>query len=201
MKQWYYAKNGQSHGPVDRETIQNLFDKHEIAASDLVWEEGMPEWVSAGSAFQATGSVTAKIEAPHPPVSPEVPAQPLPDYGNLLCWGVALTIIPYVNTVVLIVLAIFICLEISAAQREINAGRFKSSTYGNLHPVVGFLLVFCCGLFLYPFLMHWRNQSGYFKPQPHAVWFSIVVFVLAIIVGISVFVLFSSLGMLAQHPH
>jgi len=31
--------------------------------------------------------------------------------------------------------------------------------------------------------MHWRNESGYFKPQPHAVWFAIVIIVVSIGIG------------------
>jgi len=32
--------------------------------------------------------------------------------------------------------------------------------------------------------MHWRNESGLFKPQPHAVWFSIVIMVVNLCISI-----------------
>jgi hypothetical protein len=202
MSQWYYAKNGQHSGPVEKAVIQELFDKNEISADDLIWESGMSDWVPADSLFnKSANNQPPPTVSSAPPLPPAAPEPKLPDYGNFLCWGIALVLIPYLNTVVLIVLAILICLELSAAQRKINEGKLPASTYGNLHPVVGFLLVFCCQLLLYPFLMHWRNKSGYFKQQPHAVWFSIVIFVFAILVGIGALILFASMGMLSGHHY
>ncbi len=47
--QWYYAKNGQQLGPVNRDTLQDLATSGQLAPSDLVWTEGMPAWVPARS--------------------------------------------------------------------------------------------------------------------------------------------------------
>ncbi len=66
MKKWYYAKNGQQNGPVDRSVLEELYRKGELAPSDLVWEEGMPEWITAGTAFTVTTSTQS-------------PASPVPD--------------------------------------------------------------------------------------------------------------------------
>lgn len=59
MKQWYYAKNGQKLGPFQKSHVLELYRKGEISPSDLVWEEGMPEWVPAGKALTAAPVVEA----------------------------------------------------------------------------------------------------------------------------------------------
>ncbi len=46
--EWYYAKHGKQEGPVDLATIQGKVQSGEIAPTDLVWKEGMPEWKPAG---------------------------------------------------------------------------------------------------------------------------------------------------------
>ena len=51
MKQWYYAKNGEKFGPFQRSHVLELYRQGKIAANDLVWEEGTPEWISALNAF------------------------------------------------------------------------------------------------------------------------------------------------------
>ena len=47
--QWYYGQNGQQKGPVSVEVMQQLVAGGHIKPEDLVWKEGMANWVSAGS--------------------------------------------------------------------------------------------------------------------------------------------------------
>lgn len=42
---WYYAKNSQKIGPVEKEDIQELWDNGEINLETLVWHEGLTEWL------------------------------------------------------------------------------------------------------------------------------------------------------------
>lgn len=42
--EWFYATNGQQNGPVSEEELLSRFEKGEIKASDLVWNEGMADW-------------------------------------------------------------------------------------------------------------------------------------------------------------
>ena len=44
---WYYAANRQKMGPVAREELHRLAASGELTATDLVWTEGMPEWIQA----------------------------------------------------------------------------------------------------------------------------------------------------------
>jgi len=44
---WFYKKNGQDHGPVSSTELKELGAKNELQPSDLVWKEGMPQWLPA----------------------------------------------------------------------------------------------------------------------------------------------------------
>ena len=48
--QWYYSSSGTDHqGPVPLEQLQELVRMGKLAASHVVWREGMPQWVAAGT--------------------------------------------------------------------------------------------------------------------------------------------------------
>lgn len=53
---WYYALDGEQHGPVAEEDIQQLVQEGDLAPSDLVWCNGMEDWkpISAVDAIQPT---------------------------------------------------------------------------------------------------------------------------------------------------
>jgi len=75
---WYYAKDGQQQEPVDLATIQAMAQTGQIAASDLVWTEGMTDWSQAGNtpAIFPQGS-PAQVSTQYPvTVSAEPSARP-----------------------------------------------------------------------------------------------------------------------------
>ena len=45
---YHYSRDGQSFGPVPVEQLRELAAKGQLSANDLVWKEGMAEWVPAG---------------------------------------------------------------------------------------------------------------------------------------------------------
>ena len=45
---YHYSRDGQSFGPVPVEQLRELAAKGQLSATDLVWKEGMAEWVPAG---------------------------------------------------------------------------------------------------------------------------------------------------------
>jgi hypothetical protein len=47
--QWYYARDGRTLGPVSAETLQQLSRQADLLSTDLVWRDGMPDWVPASS--------------------------------------------------------------------------------------------------------------------------------------------------------
>lgn len=47
--EWHYAKDGQQCGPISAADLKRLASTGELAANDLVWREGMPDWKKAAS--------------------------------------------------------------------------------------------------------------------------------------------------------
>jgi hypothetical protein len=44
---WHYHQLGTNYGPVDFSHLQYLVSVGQLSADDLVWKEGMPEWLPA----------------------------------------------------------------------------------------------------------------------------------------------------------
>lgn len=42
---WYYAKNGTQHGPVAEDELRAKLTTGEISQIDMVWREGMTDWL------------------------------------------------------------------------------------------------------------------------------------------------------------
>jgi hypothetical protein len=45
--QWFYTVNRQQQGPVSWEQLYRLAERGELHPGDMVWQEGMPNWVKA----------------------------------------------------------------------------------------------------------------------------------------------------------
>ena len=99
MSDWFYAKGAQQHGPVPADELRQLIATGAVTANDLVWREGMPNWVPATAVAELFPRPSAPAYPPYgygqqqppPPqqydptqqaggVAPN-PAQPLP-YGH-----------------------------------------------------------------------------------------------------------------------
>ena len=44
---WYYVKSGQRFGPISSRQLRELAERHAIAGGDLVWKEGLKDWIPA----------------------------------------------------------------------------------------------------------------------------------------------------------
>jgi len=75
--QWYYAQDGQRHGPISREQLDELATSGQLQADNLVWTEGMDQWTAAS---QIEGLLSAAPPEPTPPLpsGPPAPAGPPP---------------------------------------------------------------------------------------------------------------------------
>lgn len=67
---WYYAKNGQQNGPVETETLAQLYQSGQIAASDLVWNDTLADWAPIGTLQEFSAGEDASKESAPPPVTP-----------------------------------------------------------------------------------------------------------------------------------
>jgi hypothetical protein len=66
-QEWYYAQNNQKRGPVSAGQLKQLADSGQLRPSDLVWKQGLPNWVAASSLKGLFAAV------PAPPPSPAAP--------------------------------------------------------------------------------------------------------------------------------
>jgi len=75
--QWYYAQDGQRHGPIPKTQLDDLAASGQLRADDLVWTEGMSQWTPAS---QVEGLLPAAPPEPGPPLpsGPPAPAGPPP---------------------------------------------------------------------------------------------------------------------------
>ena len=78
--EWYYAKGAKQNGPVSPAELKRLAEKGELTGDDLVWREGMEDWVQAR---KVKGLFDGEVKAAEPgpaktvAASPE-PAEPVP---------------------------------------------------------------------------------------------------------------------------
>jgi hypothetical protein len=54
---WHYVRGQQQFGPVPFQVLQSLGRAGDLSADDLVWSEGMPDWVPAQSIQELSTSV------------------------------------------------------------------------------------------------------------------------------------------------
>src|SRR4029453_16149360 len=97
---WFYAKDGQQIGPVDFSEIERLRAEGQLTDDTLVWQQGMPNWVKLSSVSKPAAEKPV-VEVPAGPTLTPTPPQPvtsaaaaLPDYGDLLCWGIIGILLP-----------------------------------------------------------------------------------------------------------
>ena len=65
--QFYYTRNGQQLGPVSAEQLKQLAASRQLAPTDMLWKEGMKDWVAA----RAVRGLFPAETAPKPPPLPD----------------------------------------------------------------------------------------------------------------------------------
>ncbi len=66
---WSYIQNGATQGPVPQETLQALLASGQVRWNDLVWRQGLADWIQAGSLPELR-------VAPPPPPAPAITLAP-----------------------------------------------------------------------------------------------------------------------------
>jgi len=80
MADWFYHKNGQQQGRIDGGTLKQMVDSGQILPDDLVWQEGMAQWMKAS---QVKGLFAAPGGPPPVPVATQMGPPALgPDYAT-----------------------------------------------------------------------------------------------------------------------
>lgn len=82
MASWFWMKDGQKHGPIDTPQLKQMAQAGQIKPTDLIWREGLPDWVPASKAkglfgaeaAPAGGGDVSSPAASRPSASPAVAA-------------------------------------------------------------------------------------------------------------------------------
>ena len=78
-QQWFYANDGEQHGPKPRMTMQALIMGGTIGRDTMLWREGLPEWIMASdSEFSASLPAAVPVQ-----IVPRAPQQSVPEYRDL----------------------------------------------------------------------------------------------------------------------
>lgn len=64
---WYYARNGQQYGPISEQELRQRITAGEVYANDLVWRDGMGDWVLAAVCPDLAGAFPPGTAVPPPP--------------------------------------------------------------------------------------------------------------------------------------
>jgi len=81
--EWHYSKNGKRFGPVSGQQLKELAAKGHLGPSDLVWKEGMAQWVPASKVKGLLPSSTAVTNTPTSPAAPAKSGTPVKFPANM----------------------------------------------------------------------------------------------------------------------
>src|SRR5215472_10586912 len=65
---WYYNQDGKNYGPVSPSQLRQLATSGQLVPTDMLWRQGMKEWVPAGTL----------LGFPAPPTPPAAPTPAAP---------------------------------------------------------------------------------------------------------------------------
>ena len=67
---WHYSVSGQRHGPISSSELKRLADNGQLSPTDLIWKEGLTNWMPASS---VKGLFTATAAPPPLPPAGQLP--------------------------------------------------------------------------------------------------------------------------------
>ncbi|MGJ8696113.1 MAG: DUF4190 domain-containing protein [Verrucomicrobiaceae bacterium] len=65
MSEWFYGREGQQYGPIDEATFRARIATGEIAPSDLVWKEGMAQWIPLSQTGEVASAPAGGSTSPY----------------------------------------------------------------------------------------------------------------------------------------
>ena len=81
MSEWFYVQNGQQAGPVETGRLAHLLASGQVKRDDLVWRDGMVNWVELRTVPELTPPAAAPTNAPPATFTaapPQAIAAPIP---------------------------------------------------------------------------------------------------------------------------
>lgn len=106
MMQWYYSQNGGQAGPIEQTELAAKITSGQVKGSDMVWRDGMGEWVAASQTAEF-GSLVAQPASPvqgYAPQADSLQGQPyavprsgaqgyVPEIPNYLWQAIVVTVL------------------------------------------------------------------------------------------------------------
>lgn len=68
--EWHYSVSGQRHGPISSGELKRLADSGELSPTDLIWKEGLANWMPASN---VKGLFAATVAPPPLPAAGQLP--------------------------------------------------------------------------------------------------------------------------------
>ncbi|MDA8968572.1 GYF domain-containing protein [Akkermansiaceae bacterium] len=65
MSEWYYGQGGQQEGPFDEEAMRGRIAAGQVSADDLVWREGMAEWLPLAQVSELAAAPATAGSSPY----------------------------------------------------------------------------------------------------------------------------------------
>ncbi len=75
---WFYAKDGEQHGPVEADDLRSRLRAGELSNETLVWKEGMAQWLALGQVLELREPVPSSGETAAPMASEAQSSSPTP---------------------------------------------------------------------------------------------------------------------------
>lgn len=75
--QWFYSKGGSQNGPISQEVLISKISSGEIYQSDMVWREGMSDWLPVSKIPElAVAARPTQTAGPLVPLTGQAPGSP-----------------------------------------------------------------------------------------------------------------------------
>jgi TM2 domain-containing membrane protein YozV len=78
---WYYSHDGERAGPVGADDLKAMAQAGRLRANDLVWKEGLAEWVPASSVEGLLPMAPSSVPGP-PPFGQPSPDAAIKDFAG-----------------------------------------------------------------------------------------------------------------------
>ncbi len=88
--EWYYSNSGVQSGPVSIEELRAKLASGEVSGADLVWRDGMTDWMPASVVAELASGVRSMPAVPGSATYPMAPETPGMAVASLICGLVGL---------------------------------------------------------------------------------------------------------------
>lgn len=136
--EWYYTRNGERMGPVTTSQLRTEAASGRVQPTDLVWTDGMPQWIPASAAREifpdpTSAALDPPLGRPAPPEPPTQRSHHRPGArpprrrarASGLSTGALIAIIGSVSALVILVVIAIVILIVTSERRAPISGSYS----------------------------------------------------------------------------